>query len=242
MGGETEDAGIPVGRYLQPAGAKTVTLVAETFQNVDTAPERWLNKDFFRVEKPRSIEVNFPEATNSWKLVRETEAGEWKLADAKPGEQLDVSKVGGVSSPLSYPSFNDVLPTNTTAATGLDRPSTLVIETFDNFTYTAKVGAKTNENVHLALSLAADLPKERTPAADEKPEDKERLDKEFADRQKPLKEKLAKEQPLMQWIYLVPAWSVDTILKPRSELLQAKPAETPPAPTPPDGIAKPPGQ
>jgi len=240
--GEGDDAGYPDGRYLQTPGAKTVTLVSETFQNVDPAPERWLNKDFFKVEKPRSISVTFPEATNSWKLTRETEAGEWKLADAKPGEQLDVSKVGGVSSPLSYPSFNDVLPADTKVATGLDHPTVVTIETFDNFSYTAKVGAKTNDTLYLALTLAADLPKERVPGKDEKPEDKAKLDKEFADQQKPLQEKLAKEQPVTKWVYLVPSFSVENILKPRKDLLaEAKPDATPP-PVAPDSIAAPPGK
>lgn len=240
--GEGEDAGYPDGRYIQPAGAKTVTLVAETFQNVDPSPERWLNKDFFKVEKPRTIAVAFPETTNSWKLTRDTEAGEWKLADVKPGEVLDVSKVGGVSSPLSYPSFNDALAADTKAVTGLDRPTVLTIETFDGFTYAAKVGAKTNENVYLSLTLTADLPKERTPVKDEKPEDKTKLDKEFTDRQKPLQEKLAKEQPVTKWTYLVPAFSVESILKPRKELLTDVKSETPPPIPPPDSIAAPPGQ
>jgi hypothetical protein len=241
MGG-MDDAGFPDGRYIQPAGAKTVTLVSETFQNVEPSPERWLNKDFFKVEKPKTITVTFPEATNSWKLARETEAGEWKLADAKPGEQLDVSKVGGVSSPLSYPSFNDVLPLDTQAATGLAQPTTLTVETFDGFTYTAKVGTKTNDNLYLTLVLTADLPKERTPGKDEKPEDKARLDKEFADKQKPLLEKFAKEQLGSKWVYLVPAYSVESILKPRKELLTEVKPETPASTPPPESIAAPPGK
>lgn len=240
--GDMDDAGFPDGRYLQTPGAKTVTLVAESFQNVDPAPERWLNKDFFKVEKPRSIAVTFPEATNSWKLTRDTEAGEWKLADAHPGEQLDVSKVGGVSNPLGYPSFTDVLPADAQAGTGLDHPTVLTIETFDGLTYTAKVGTKTNENLPLALTLAANLPKERTPGADEKPEDKARLNKEFADQQKPVQEKLAKEQLVTKWIYLVPAYTVESVLKPRHELLTEAKSEADPVPHPPESIAAPPGQ
>ena len=238
--GDMDDAGFPDGRYLQTPGAKTVALVSETFQNVEPAAERWLNKDFFKVEKPKSIAVTFPEATNSWKLTRETEAGEWKLADVKPGEQLDVSKVSGVSSPLSYPSFNDVLPLDTKVATGLDHAKTLTVETFDGFTYTAKVGDKTNENLYLTLTLTADLPKERTPGKDEKPEDKAKLDKEFADRQKPLQEKLTKEQPATKWIYLVPGYTVENLLKPRKELLTEAKPEAPAATPPPDSIAAPP--
>lgn len=242
FGDEMDDAGFPDGRYLQPAGAKTVALVTDTLLNVDPAPERWLNKDFFRVEKPRSIRLAFPDAANSWTLARESETGEWKLADARPGEQLDVSKVGNVSNPFGWPSFNDVLPPDTTVATGLDQPTVLTIETFDDLTYTVKVGGKTNENMYLTLAVATTLPAARAPGTDETPEDKERLDKEFAEKQKPIREKLAKERVLADWIYLVPAWSVENLLKPRAELLQEAPAEPLPPPAPPESIAAPPGQ
>lgn len=239
--GEMDDSGFPDGRYLQLAGAKTVTLVSETFQNIEPNPERWLNKDFFKVEKHKTISVTFPEATNSWKLTRESESGEWKLADTKPGEQLDVSKVSGVANPFGYPSFNDVQPAGPT--NGVEKPTVVTVETFDNFTYTVKLGGKTNENYPLTLAVVADLPKERSPGKDEKPEDKAKLDKEFTEKLKPLQEKLAKEQPLTKWVYLVPAYSVDTVLKPRKDLLtEIKPdAGTTNAPAPPDSIAAPPG-
>jgi len=34
----------------------------------------WLNKDFIRIERQKSIEVDFPSITNSWKLTRESES------------------------------------------------------------------------------------------------------------------------------------------------------------------------
>ena len=64
-----------------------------------------MNKDFFSIEKPRSIAVQFPEATNSWKLTRASETNDWQLADAKAGEKLDASKISGVTSPFSSPSL-----------------------------------------------------------------------------------------------------------------------------------------
>ena len=73
------------------------------------------------MEKPRSIEVTFPVATNSWKLTRETEAGEWKLADAKADEPLDLSKAAGVSNPLNSLAFTDVLPGTTAHESGTNQ-------------------------------------------------------------------------------------------------------------------------
>src|SRR6267143_4836357 len=153
--------------------SKNLALISEPLANIDPKPDQWLNKDFFKVEKVRSVAVTFLNATNSWKLDRETESGEWKLADAKPEEKLDSAKASGVSNPLSSPSFVDVMIGAPPEQTGLDKPTLIALETFDNFNYTVKVGTKTNDNYPFIMSIAATLPKERTPGQDEKPEDKE---------------------------------------------------------------------
>jgi hypothetical protein len=55
----------------------------------------------------------------------------------------------------------------------LDKPLTVTIETFDHFTYTLKIGAKTPENdYNLNVAVTADFPTERTPGKDEKPDEK----------------------------------------------------------------------
>ena len=50
----------------------------------------------------------------------------------------------------------------------------------------------------MVVAVTAQLPKERTPGKDEKPEDKARLDKEFKDKQKKLEDKLSQEQSLRE--------------------------------------------
>jgi hypothetical protein len=222
---DDEGGGFPDGRYVKVGpDAKDVILISDALANVDTKPDQWLNKDFFKVEKIRSVAVNFPVATNSWKISRETETGEWKLADAKPTEQLDNSKASGVGNALASPSFNDVSMAKPEEL-GLDKPTTVTLDTFDNFTYTLKVGQKTNDNVPLIVSVAAELPKERAPGKDEKPEDKDKLDKEFKEKQKKLEEKLTQEKPFEKWTYLVSNWTFDQLLKERSQLLVEKKEE-----------------
>ena len=214
------DEGWPDGRYVKADGAKTVALISDTLDSVQPKPESWLNKDFFTIEKPRSIAVQFPEATNSWKLTRASETNDWQLADLKAGEKLDDAKVSGVTSPFSSPSFNDVLPGDTQLeAAGLTNVTTVTVETVDGFTYTANIGQKRDDNLPLVLAVNANLPASRIAAKDEKPEDKTRLDKEFADQQKKLADQLANETRLAKWIYLVPGYSVESLLKPRFQLL-----------------------
>jgi hypothetical protein len=225
MGG---DEGWPDGRYVMVGtAAKTVAVVSHPLSNVEAKPDSWLDKDFFKVEKIRSIAVAYPVATNSWKVTRDTEtASDWKLADAKPDEKLDSSKTSSFSYALSSPSFNDVLPADTKPEqTGLNKPTVVTIDTFDNFTYTIKVGQKTNDNLPMVVAVTAQIPKERTPGKDEKPQDKAKLDKEFKDKEKKFEDKLTQEQSYGKWTYLVSNWTVDSLLKERNQLMVEKKEE-----------------
>jgi hypothetical protein len=224
--GDEGENGWPDGRYVKVGSNNdNVILIADALDRIEPKPDQWLNKDFFKVEKVRSVAVAFPAPTNSWKLSRETEAGSWKLADAKPGEELDSSKTASLSNPLSSPSFNDVDTSSKPEQLGLDKPTVVTLDTFDNFTYVLKVGRKTNDNYPMLLSVSAQLPRERTPGKDEKPADKDKLDKEFKDQQKKLEDKLAQEKGFEKWIYLVSSWTLDPVLKDRSQLMVEKKEE-----------------
>jgi hypothetical protein len=223
--GEMGDGGFADGRYVKVGTSDTVNLISDPLDKAETGPEKWLNKDFFKVEKARSVSVTFPVETNSWKLSRETETGEWKLADAKPGEQLDTSKISGLANPLNSPTFEDVDTTSKPEQLGLDKPTLVTIETFDNFTYGFKVGQKTNNNYAMTMTVSAALPKERTPGKDEKPEDKAKLDKEFQEKQKKFEDKLAQEKAYEKWTYLVSSWTLEQVLKERGQLMAEKKEE-----------------
>lgn len=222
----------PVGRYVmvEDAGnaeAPAVWIISDALTQVEPKPDSWLNKDFFKVEKVRSVSVTSTNATNSWKIYRETESGDLALADILEGEEFDKSKASSVGYLLSSPSFNDVVsPEVDSAETGMDTPHLAKVETFDDFVYTLKVGSKTDDdNYHLTVSVEANIAKERTPGEDEKPEDKERLDTEFSENRKKLEEKLEKEQAVQNWTYLVSKWTIDTLLKERAEFMADKAEE-----------------
>jgi len=228
MGEMGESEGYPDGRYVMVGtGAKVVAVVSDPLSNIEAKPEAWLNKDFFKVEKIRSISVLFPVATNSWKVTRDLEtATDWKLSEAKPGEQLDSAKTSNFSYALNSPTFSDVLaPDVKPEQTGLDKPTVATLDTFDNFTYTIKVGQKTNDNFPSALTVSAQIAKERVVGKDEKPEDKTRLDKEFKEKQQKLEDKLAQEKVYEKNVYLVSSWAMDSVLKERGQILAEKKEE-----------------
>ena len=224
--------GFPAGRYVMPLnGGNRVSLVSEAFTQVDPKPDQWLDKTFFRIDRIQSVTVN--SGSNQWKLSRQSDsATDWVLADAKPDEKVDAAKVPSFAGTLGSPSFNDVRASVIDPAKPEPSESTITVETFDHFTYVLKLGKAESDNLPLALSVTADLPKERTAGKDEKPEDKKKLDDEFAAKAKGLAEKLAKEKAFESRVYLVSKSSFEALIKPRADLLAEKKAEPAPAATP----------
>jgi hypothetical protein len=230
----------PVGRYVMVNdGQNKVWLINESFSNIETKPEQWLSKDFFKVEKLKSIAVTHAGGTNSWKLEREKEGGDLKLADAKAEESLDTGKASGAGYALSSPSFNDVLGTDSKVEDNV----TAKLETFDGFVYDVKLGKPAKEeNYPLSVKVEGNFAKSREPSKDEKPEDKEKLDKEFKEKTSKLEEKLKAEKAYEKWTYLVAKWTVDPLLKERKDLLAEKKdekKEDAPAAVPPPGVPDP---
>jgi len=230
-GGPFGGGEFPVGRWVRDTASKdSVIVTSEQFSDAEPKPENWLEKDFLKVEKLKSIAMSYAtNAAGGWKAARETEGAEWKLADVKPTENVDTNKLSALGSPLSSPTFSDIVPAPQLDKLGLDKPATLVLETFDGFTYTAKVGTANGDNYPFQISVAANFPKARTSGKDEKPEDKDKLDKEFAEAQKKLGEKFAADQKFSKWTYLVSKYSLDSALKTRAELMVEKKEELKPA-------------
>lgn len=215
---------IPDGRYVQVGAAKDrVLLISDPLAEVAPDAARWLDKTFFRIEKPKSISVTFAgvEAPNSWAIQRETESSDWQWALPHGADQLDPGKLGSVTSPFSFPSFNDISTGLSAEESGLDQPTVIKVSTFDGFDYTVNVGRKLDDQFLITMSVSANFPGERAAAADESEEAKKQADEAFAADQKRLAEKLKQESAFSKWTYQLSAWSVEQLLKPRSELVQA---------------------
>jgi hypothetical protein len=223
-----DDEGIPSGRYVMPAGATPpkVSLVSERLEQAEPTPAAWLDKAFLRMDRIQSVAV--VSGSDQWKLSRESDAAaDWKLDGLAPNEKLDTAKLPAFASILGSPSFTDVLAANT-PRDGFTLTAT--VTTFDGFTYTLQFGKADGDKVPLVVAVTANLPKERTPGKAEKPEEKKRLDDEFAAKTKQLEETLAKAKACEARVYLVSKPAFEALWKPRADLLE-KPQPTP-TPTP----------
>ncbi len=231
-----DQEGYPAGRYVMPAGSNPpkVSLVTEPLEQADPSPAAWLDKTFLHIDRIQSVAL--VSGTNQWTLSRDSDAeNEWKLAGAKPGEKVDQSKVPYFVSIFGSPGFSDVLPIGSVPA-GYD--STVTVATFDQFTYTLKFGKPAGDNLPLSIAVTANPPAERTPGKNETPEEKKRLDDEFAAKTKQLADALDKARFFETRIYLVPKTAFETLFKSRADLLAAPS----PSPSPsPKGTPKKPG-
>jgi hypothetical protein len=215
--------GMPNGRYVQTGtGADSIAVVSDPLSSAKADGSEWIAKEFIKVEQPISVVVAGGSPTNSFSLVRTNEFADWTLADAKADEQLDKNKLWSFNSLLSAPSFNDLVLNPDLAKLGLDQPTKATIKTAGGFAYEVKLGKPDGDNYPLQVSVSADLRKERETGKDEKPEDKAKLDKEFAEKLAKQQEKLKAEQAFGKWTYTVTKWTVDALLKGRGELLAEK--------------------
>ena len=223
---------MPVGRYVRAAEEDApVFLVEETFSAVEVDPSAWLDTTFFSVEDIRSVAMEGPEEAYQWKVSRETANGEWELANPKEGETLATNKVSSLGSAFSSPSFNDVITEqNAPDETGLNDPKVATIQTFEDFTYRVQIGKKTSDNEYpLKVEVSADLPPVPEPSEggegdgdgdngtsqDEKQAAAEKRRKEIQE----LHDKLEEQKAYQKWTYLVPSYTVNSVLKKRSELM-----------------------
>jgi hypothetical protein len=219
--------GFPDGRYLRlPDSNNRVVLVAKAFGRVDDKPSSWLDDEFFKVGDVKEATLS-EGGKELWRASRADQKDDLKLVGEVPdGKDVDTNKLSSIKSAFSWTRFSDVAdPALKPEETGLDKAKTYVARQFDGIVYTIDIGKKNPAGkYYITVQAAYDGPTERTPGKDEKPADKDKLDKEF-------KDKLAKAQKTVAevnartkgWVYLVDSWTVENVSKTRDELLKDKP-------------------
>ncbi len=216
-----------------PQDEDTLWTISGGLGSLQARPEDWLDKSFLSVQDIKSVTVTPPKKDEAWKVSRPSkDITDFALEGAQEGEELDSSKLP-LASLLSAASFNDV-QTKASAGSLFNEASKVQITTFDGFTYDIQV-AKQNQDgadkFFMTVAVKADLPTERKAGEDEKDEDKTRLDEEFKAEQDRLKEKLEKEQKLADWVFEVAEYTINNLLKVRSDVVKAaEPEEEPEAP------------
>jgi hypothetical protein len=211
---ENADKAPADGRFVAlPSDAANAYIVAEPLAEASTRSADWIDRTAFQVEKVQTLEVRFPDG-GGWRIERAGDNADWKLADAQPGEKLDAGKANAASYSLSMLELADVAPPEAkkdAALTGLDKPALIDAATLDGLAYKLRVGKLEGDNYFVRFSSSG-TPKEEMRGA------------EKDERIKKLKDRLAREKRLSDYVLLVPKSKLDDTLKPRAELLAKKPA------------------
>ncbi len=213
--------GVPAGRYvLRPDAKDTVAVVvSDPLNNADANPGRWLQKDFFKADRIKTLTVTPAGSGAGWKITRNEEWGQWKFAAG--GGNLAASRAVAAVNALSSMSFIDVAID--VKAQELERPYTVVAETFDNLVYTIRIAkGKSGDDYLVNASVSGEPPANRPVEKDEKAEQKERRDKEFLEARQRMELRLAREKAQSAWTYVVAKKDVEPLLRERAELIASR--------------------
>jgi hypothetical protein len=212
------------GRFvMRPDEPATVYIVSDPLAQASAQSADWIDRTSFVAEKVKTLELRFP-GGGGWRIARQADDANWKLAGAKAGEKLDVTRANAASYSLGILQLADVAP-HGAKDTGLDQPVVVDAATLDGLSYAIRVGRLQGDNYYVSFKPGGALVKQRTPEKGEKAEDGARRDKDFADRVQRIEARLPRERMLSGYVLLMPKAKLEDVLKKRSELLEQKPAK-----------------
>jgi hypothetical protein len=190
------------GRFVAlPGEPKMVYIVSDPLGQATTRSSEWIDKRSFQVEKVKTLEVRYPDG-GGYRVERNGDNADWRLAGARPDEKLDVTRANAASYSLSMLELADVAPKGTV----LEQPVTIQASTLDGLSYTIKVGKLQGENYPVSFSSSGTL----------------RKDDKDAERLRKVEERLPREKLLSDYVLLIPRSRLEDTLKKRAELLEKK--------------------
>ncbi len=235
------------GRYVRNHSDESgFYAVSEVFGILSADPKSWLDDEFIKVEKIKTVSLSKPGTTDEeWTLTRENETGDFAFVEAFPGVKVDQDVAGQLKSLFSYARFDDVVPASEVEKRETpDMLQTATITTFEGLEYTVRIQpAKQEDGAEetaaktylMTVAVSAELPTERKKPAEETEEEAKLADDAFAERLSALENAMAKTKELEGRTFEVSNFTVDALLKDRTELMLKTPAPEPSAPTPSSG-------
>ena len=200
------------GRYVGlPEDPKRVIVVADPLAEASTKSADWISKAGIAPELIKSLEVRDVQgaaAGSSWRVERSGDNADWKLADAKAGEKLEITAANAAAYTFSKIELADVAPKDVKDEdTGLAKPALVTAVTLDGLTYTLKVGKLQGDSYYATIAIAGEP----------KP-----LGKDADERLKKIQERLPREKALAGYTVMIPKAKLEDILKKRADLLAKK--------------------
>jgi len=195
------------GRYLLAgADGDTMLVIADPLNAAEPRAESWLRKELLRAERVKTVTSIGSDRRTRWTIRRDQDNTDWRFAGSR--EQPDLQKATDAAGAFGWMDLVDVVVDPQNTETGLAHAITVRAETFDNLTYTVRIGNKTGDNYYVAVAVAGDPQQSRTPG---KGEDKART-----------AERLERERGLDRWRYVVGKNAIEPLLRDRAQMLPEK--------------------
>ena len=160
---DNPERAIADGRFVAvPAQPQVAYVVSDPMTQASAKSADWIDRESFKVEKVKSLEVRYPDGSR-WRLERAGENAPWKLdGKLKAGEQVDNSRANAATYTLGLLELADVAPQDA-KDTGLDKPTTLDAVQMDGRRYAIKVGRLEGDNYYVSFgsSGGSDKPREK---------------------------------------------------------------------------------
>ena len=190
------------GRFVAlPGEPKMVYVVSDPLAQATARSSEWIDRTSFKVEKVKTLEVRYPEG-GGYRIERDGDNADWRLAGARPDEKLEVTKANAASYSLGLLELADVAPQGLT----LEQPVSIQATTFDGLSYAIKVGKLQGDNYPVSFSSSGTA----------------RKDEKDAERIKKMEERLPREKLLSSYVLLIPKSKLEDTLKKRPEMLEKK--------------------
>jgi len=157
---ENPDRAPADGRFvMRPEDPATVYLISDPLSQASARSADWIDRSSFKVEKVKSLEVRYP-GGEGWRIERAADNAGWKLAGAKAGEKLEISKANAASYVLGLLELADVAPKDA-KDTGLDKPTLINATTLAGVSYAIKIGRLEQDNYYVAFTSSDDQPRDK---------------------------------------------------------------------------------
>ena len=203
------------GKYIRLGNEPdAVYAVNESFFDLSPEPTDWLNGAFFNITGIKTITLNPEEdkSTKGWTLNRMNAGSDFTVENLDTARRPLADKLTALKNVLSSPSFEDVLTEEQAQAQSNEGAAhTLVVETFDGFTYTLDYAPTKPADAEseaaptgyiLKVAVTADLPTERSIPEGETEQEAIAADASFTALQETLHKKLMREQGYGERYYL----------------------------------------
>ena len=194
----------PDGRYLKVKD-QTV-LVNDPLEAFDGDPKRWVSTSIASVPSANITAIQMARGDRVLSLSKKD--GSWKLAGVGEKEEFDTSKMYSIESALSSLNFSDVVdPAKKEDALGLTTGSVYTVMLKNGQVYTAKIGNTREGGSDRYIKLNASFSPTGTNAT------------ENAALKKEVETFNASSG---KWIYTIPSYAAENMVKARKDLVKAK--------------------